>query len=361
MEEGWKRHWQDLAFAAIFAVTSFAFFWTIGPFIVPLLLAAAAVALLAPLHEHLNRWLGNRRRLSSALAAALTLLIILIPLGLIAFYLVKQAAIVIASWSVAISEGGLEALLSGRIREPLAPLLRSLDSLGLTHYLRETLEEAAAFLSTHLGSITLTIVRLLVKAFVIILGMYYFFLDGPWLIRSLVALAPLEERHSREILEDLNAILRALFLASFVTAVIQGILGVISFWIAGLPHAIVWAALMAFLGLIFSLVPIIGTGLVYVPAGIWLIANDKIFGGIFVLLWGTLILGSVEFVVKPYFAKERVHLHPLTIFLTLFGGIQALGAVGAVAGPVLAALVASFTRVWRRDIVGQIPLFSKTP
>jgi len=350
-------NWQDLSFAAVFVATTVAFVWTVGPFLVPLLIAAAVVSLLAPFHERLAHLLGDRRHLSSVLAAIAVLLVLLVPLGLVGFYLVKQAVTLFTQWSTLLREGGLDALLAEGLGERLRPLLSRLDALGLTETLRSTLEQAASYLSSQLGTLAGTVASLVIKSFILVIGMYYFFLDGPELVEELIAFAPLEPRHTREVLIQLRATLRALFVASFVTAGIQGILGAIAFGIAGLPNAILWAALMAVLGLIFSLFPVIGTGLVYIPAAIWLMANGKVAGGIFVLLWGTLVLGSVEFFVKPYFAKERVHLHPLAIFLTLFGGIVMLGPIGVIAGPVSVSLVASFGKVWRRDIVPQLATY----
>lgn len=349
-----RIHWPDATFFAAFAIGAVAFFWTISPFIVPLLLAASAVTLVGGLHERLARALGGRRRLSALLASLAILLVVLVPLAIIGWLIVKEAYVVLGEWRDAVERGGLDALITGRIREPLSPLLRQLDQIGFSNYLRTALERAAAFLSTHLASTALTVATFVLDGFILVVGMYYFFLDGPRLVTEFEEYGPMEATHTHEILEDTVAILRAIFLASFVTAVIQGILGVIGFWIAGLPNAIMWSALMAFLAFVFSLVPIVGSGLVFVPAAIWLLAHDKIFGGIFVLLWGLLVLGSVEYFVKPYFAKERVSIYPVVLFMTLFGGIAVLGPIGALAGPVLAAAVGSFLRVWKRDILPEV-------
>lgn len=347
-------HWPDATFFAAFVIGAVAFFWTISPFIVPLLLAAAAVALVGGLHEKLAKALGGRRRLSALLASLAILIVVLVPTAIVFWLILDQAFGVLGQWQKTIAAGGLDALITGRIREPLAPLLRQLDQLGFSNFLGDAIERAVAFLSTHLGATAAVVARLVLAAVILVIGMYYFFLDGPRMVAQLEAYGPMEGSHIHEILVDIAGILRAIFLASFVTAVIQGILGVIGFWIAGLPNAIMWAALMAFLALIFSLVPILGTGLVFVPASIWLLAHDKIFGGIFVMLWGLLVLGMVEYFVKPYFAKERLEIYPVVLFLTLFGGIEVLGPIGALAGPVLAAAVGSFLRVWKRDILPEL-------
>ncbi|HEY0840630.1 MAG TPA: AI-2E family transporter [Vulgatibacter sp.] len=347
-------HWPDATFFAAFLIFAFAFFWTISPFVVPLFLAGSAVAIVGRLHERLAWALGGRRRLSALLASLAVLLVVLAPTAVVGWLLVKQAVVVLGAWQEAIAQGGLEAIITGRIREPLGPLLRQLDAVGFSNYLRTLIEQAVTFLSTHLASTAITVARIVLAALIVVIGMYYFFLDGPRLLLELEQFSPMEQAHSHEILMDTASMLRAIFLASFVTAVIQGILGVIGFWIGGLPHAIMWSALMAFLSLIFSLLPIVGSGLVFVPAAIWLIANDKIWGGIFVLIWGLVVLGSVEYFVKPYFAKERLAIYPVVLFLTLFGGIEVLGPIGALAGPVLAAVVVSFLRVWKRDIIPEL-------
>lgn len=346
--------WPDVTYFAAFVAGAVAFVWTISPFIVPMLLAAAAVALVGGLHEKLAEALGERRRLSALLASLAILIVVLVPTAIVFWLILEQAFVVLGNWQKAIAAGGVDALITGRIREPLMPLIRQLDQLGFSNFLGKAIEQAVTFLSTHLASTAVIVARLILDAVVLVIGMYYFFLDGRRLVGQLEIYGPMEASHTQEILADTAGILRAIFLASFVTAVIQGILGVIGFWIGGLPNAVMWAALMAFLALIFSLVPILGTGLVFVPASIWLLAHDKIFGGIFVMIWGLVVLGSVEYFVKPYFAKERLEIYPVVLFLTLFGGIEVLGPIGALAGPVLAAAVGSFLRVWKRDILPEL-------
>ncbi|HWV38614.1 MAG TPA: AI-2E family transporter [Vulgatibacter sp.] len=347
-------HWPDATFFAAFVIGAVAFFWTISPFIVPLLLAGAAVALVGGLHERLAKSLGDRRRLSALLASIAILVVVLVPTAVVVWLVLRQSFEVLGRWQEAIAEGGIDALLTGRFRDQLAPMLRQLDELGFTTYLRDALERAATFLSTHLAATALIVARLVLQAVILVIGMYYFFLDGPRIVDELEAHGPMEASHVHEIISDTSAILRAIFLASFVTAVIQGILGVLGFWIGGLPNAVLWAAVMAFLALIFSLLPLVGSGLVFIPAAIWLIANGKVLGGIFVLLWGLLVIGMVEYFVKPYFAKERLEIYPVVFFLTLFGGIEVMGPIGALAGPVLAAVVGSFLRVWKRDILPEL-------
>ncbi|AKU90499.1 AI-2E family transporter [Vulgatibacter incomptus] len=354
MTDDRRLSWADATFAVLFFVASVAFFWTISSFVVPLFLAAAGVAVIAPANEWLSRKMKGRRSLASLTSSIVTILVILVPSAFVGYLLIKAGANFVMQWKEAIERGGLHELLSGQTREPLAPLLAALDRLGLEDTLRQGLDRTATYFSTHLASAAASIARILLQAFVVVLGMYYFFLEGPRMVKDLVTLLPMEEAHTTEILRDMAGLLRALFLASFVTAAIQGVLGVIGFWIVGLPNALTWAALMTFFAVIFSLIPILGTGLVWVPVTIWLFANGKILSAIFMLVWGAIILGSVEYFVKPYFTKARLQINPLVLFLTLFGGIDLLGPIGALAGPMLSMMVVSFIRVWKRDILPEV-------
>ncbi|MGA9521612.1 MAG: AI-2E family transporter, partial [Myxococcaceae bacterium] len=158
-------------------------------------------------------------------------------------------------------------------------------------------------------------------------------------------------RHTRSLLETIGAAIRAVFAASFITAVIQFGLGWAAFAIVGVPYALPLAAIMAFFSFVFSLVPVLGSGLVWVPVGVGLVIGGRPAAGIFILAWGLLVLGSVDNVVKPLYAKSALQLSPLLVFVTLFGGIAVLGPIGALIGPLVAALAAAFLRIWTTEFL----------
>src|SRR5690606_6763864 len=124
--------------------------------------------------------------------------------------------------------------------------------------------------------------------------------------------------------------------------------------IVGLPEALAWAALMAFFSILFSLVPILGTGLVWVPVAVWLFVQGRWIAGLFILGWGLFVLGSVDNVIRPPITRATGSLHPLLVLLTVFGGLSFFGPIGAILGPLVGAVAAAFLRVWIRDVRPQL-------
>lgn len=341
--------WSDLAFALVLAVTTILFFIILLPFLPPLIFSMFLVILVFPIYERVVRWFGGRRRLASIAVSLAVVLAVIAPSVAVAYVLVERGILLFSQLSEALAKGPLHERL-GVLEPILGPLLEPLDEAGLPGALREMASRAAKALSSRLAPAVAAIGRLVIGAFIVILGLYYLLLDGRELVEEVVEITPIEREYSREIAEDLGAVLRSLFLASFFTAIVQGALGLGAFWLVSLPHALIWASLMAFFSLLFSLVPILGTSLVWVPVMLWLLLEGRIWAGIFILVFGLIVLGSVDLFVRPLVARATARLHPLIVLLTLFGGIGLFGPIGALLGPLVGALTVAFARVWSRDV-----------
>jgi predicted PurR-regulated permease PerM len=133
-------------------------------------------------------------------------------------------------------------------------------------------------------------------------------------------------------------------MSTFVVGVIQGALGGIAFWVAGIQGAVFWGTLM----FVFSMIPGIGTALVWLPASIYLITTGRIAAGLLLFAFCGLIVGSVDNVLRPRLVGKDTKLHDLVVLLSTLGGIMLLGAIGFIIGPIVAAL---FITVW--DIYAQ--------
>ena len=126
-------------------------------------------------------------------------------------------------------------------------------------------------------------------------------------------------------------------------AVIQGTLGGLAFWALGVPSAIVWGVVMTFL----SMIPMLGAFLVWVPAAIYLALTGHYVKAIFLVVWGTLVIGMIDNFLRPKLVGGRTRLHELLIFFAVLGGLQVFGVLGIVLGPVVLALAMSLIEVFR--------------
>lgn len=343
----------DLAFGLAFLLAFFAFLWVLYPFLGALVLAIVAVVLLDPLYTRVLALLRGRRRLASALTSMAVLLAVIVPSLLVAYLLAAQAVDLLAGLAENLGEGNFQQRM-GRLGELLSPLFDRLRQLGIYETVQGALTGFGTLLTRQIGPAVGALTDLVIGAFIVVIGLYYLFQDGEELFEEIVTILPMKEAYAREIGGDLAAVLRSLVAATFVTGIIQGGLGLAAFSIVGLPKALSWAALMAFFSIIFSLIPILGTGLVWVPVAIWLFFQGRWLAGLFILAWGLFVLGSVDHVVRPIVARVGTTLHPLLVLVTIFGGIAFFGPIGAILGPLLGAVAAAFLRVWNRDVRPQL-------
>ncbi len=139
--------------------------------------------------------------------------------------------------------------------------------------------------------------------------------------------------------------LRAVFVGQMLTSIIQAVVGGIGFLIAGVPGAILWTAVMA----ILALLPVVGAFLVWIPAGIYLLVSGEIGWGIFLLLWGALVVSNVDNFVRPKLIGDRSGIHPLFVLVGVLGGVAAFGFIGLFLGPVLVGVTVSVLKVWEEE------------
>jgi predicted PurR-regulated permease PerM len=121
--------------------------------------------------------------------------------------------------------------------------------------------------------------------------------------------------------------------------------------LAKVPHAGVWGAAMV----LVALVPVGGTALVWGPIGVVLLMAGKVNEGVFLLAWGAFVVGSIDNVIRPRLCGSRMALHPLLVFLSMFGGLAVFGMMGLLVGPLIASIFMAMVRIYRRDFLGIQP------
>ncbi|HWV37036.1 MAG TPA: AI-2E family transporter [Vulgatibacter sp.] len=337
--------WSTWAFIFVFATTLVFFVVVVWPFLIPVLIGAFVVVLFDAPHEALVRKLHGRRGLAALLSTVAVFLLILVPTAAVVFILVEQAVELVGNLAEYLGPGGFSALLGGQIPEPLRPLVDRLEGLGIGAELQTALSSLGKYLAGLVGGILSTATAVFINGFLVVVSIYYFFLDGRRLLRELSRATPMDVRYEAEFFREFRDVAQTMIFVNVVTALVQGVLGGIGFVVVKLPSPLVWAVLMAFL----SLVPILGTGLVWAPAAVILLLSGRIVAGLFLLAWGFLVVGTVDNLLRPFLAKGRIRLHPLLVFVTIFGGLAVFGFVGVVIGPLIGSLFTAMVRIWKRD------------
>jgi predicted PurR-regulated permease PerM len=149
---------------------------------------------------------------------------------------------------------------------------------------------------------------------------------------------------NQRILEDILRTLRATLRGSVVLALINGTASGLGFWVFGVPNALFWGTVMVFA----SVVPIVGTGLVWVPAGVYLLLMGHLGAGVGVMVWCLVVSLACDNWLRPQLIGGQAHLHPLLTFFAVLGGLSLFGLVGLILGPLVLALLLSLTEVYQR-------------
>ena len=309
-------------------------------FLIAVLLAAVFSGMVRPLHLRLAAGLRGRERAAAVVTLLLVLVVLVAPvigfLGLVVSQAVDvtQAA---ATWV----RGNLDLVdsVESRLRE--VPLVGDFlpDQERIVALAGQLAQSAGGVLVDSVRAATVGTTNFLFQLFLMLYSMYFFLTSGPAILDRILHLVPLSPEDEHRLLDRFVSVTRATIKGSLVIGLLQGGLAGLSFAVFGVPGAAFWATVMA----VLSIVPALGTGLVWVPAVVWLLATGQIAAGISVGLWCGLVVGTVDNFLRPRLVGRDARLPDLLILLGTFGGILFFGAVGFILGPIVAAL---FVTVW---------------
>jgi predicted PurR-regulated permease PerM len=338
----------------VIAITA-AFMTMIRTFLLTIFLAAVFAGVTRPLYLQLLAAVGGRRLLASATTIVLLLVVVIAPLILLAGAVANEA--------LEVAQNG-RVWIEARLAEPLYfdAALRRIPYIELIEPYRDQIMTRGAelvgslgtFLANALSAATRGTVLFLFHFVILLYAMFFFLMDGPRMLQSVTAYLPLAAADKERMLERFTSVTRATLKGTVLIGVTQGVLAGLAFWAAGIDGAIFWTTLM----IVLSVVPGVGIALVWVPAVIILVAQGQIWTGVALTLFCSLVVGTVDNVLRPRLVGRDTKMHDLLILFSTLGGLIVFGATGFIVGPILAAL---FVTVWEmfgiafRDVLPQQP------
>lgn len=324
-------------FLVFLALVSLVLLYIIWPFVAPLLWATLAAIMFQPMYQWFRARLGGSNRAAIATLMVITIAVV-IPAFMIGAVVVEQAtAVVVAFREGRIDLAGwfdtLHELLPQAVREGL-----DLEGLGTAEMVQQRAQELALESSGLIAQQAVAITGSAV-GFVLSFGIglyvtYFLLRDGRELGQRVLDYLPLAHDIAQALAQRFLAIVRATIKGSIVVGLVQGALGSITYWIAGMPSVVLLGVLTA----IFSLVPAVGPAMVWLPVGIYLLAMGDIWQGVLVLVSGVAVIGTADNVLRPILVGRDTGIPDWIILVTTLGGIAAMGLSGIVVGPLVAGL-----------------------
>lgn len=332
-------------FAALFALALILFSRILLPFLMPVLLGGFLVVLFMPVQDYLCQKLRGRKPLCAGLSTLTVFFLILAPLALVGWMVAREVFQFVGQAQDLLERVDLRHQFASSLPRGLSRYIRlDLESAETERSLMAAVTGGAALLKDLVGAGT----ELVINMFLMTVAMYYFFLDGRRLVAEVTRLIPLDRRYFEAFSREFTDVAYAIVYGNTITAIIQGAVGFVGLLIAGVPHAGVWGAAMV----LVALVPVGGTALVWGPIGAVLIAVGQVTEGVFLLSWGAFLVGSIDNVIRPRLCGSRMALHPLLVFLSMFGGLAVFGMMGLLVGPLIASIFMAMVRIYRRDFLG---------
>ncbi|MBW3583402.1 MAG: AI-2E family transporter [Euryarchaeota archaeon] len=185
--------------------------------------------------------------------------------------------------------------------------------------------------------------------FVMLFIMYYGFKDGISFRDFVYATVPLRETYKDKLFEELREVVDAVFIGQIFVSIIQGVLGGLGFWVFGIPNAFFWGFVMTLL----AILPIIGTPLVWLPAGLIELALGNTFAGVGIIIYGAVIVSTVDNFLKPKIIGDRAEVHPAIVLLGVVGGLAFFGFIGFLMGPLILAIFTVLLKLFQADFVSR--------
>ena len=319
------------------------------PFLKPFAFAVILAIVFYPIERYMLRITNGRRGWSALLSTLAVLLLFGVPAFIIATLAANEALSAAHYLSRrSAEEGGLTQFIMVLAERPLQWIGHWID---LSHYdLKAVIANNAQKVSLGMvgfGAAVLgNIARFAIDSVITLVFLFFFFRDGKdWALRA-GKLTPLSDSRVSHLYQNISDTIIANVYGILCVGVAQGLLTGIAMRIVGMPSSLLLGLAAGFA----SIIPVVGSSLVWIPTAIYLLVNGALWKGIFLLIWGAVVISSADNIVRPIVVAGRVELHPMVLLFFILGGVEAFGFLGLFLGPVVASVLAAVFAMLREEL-----------
>jgi predicted PurR-regulated permease PerM len=321
--------------------------------LVPLCWAVIIGVSTFPLQRKFCERIHNRRTLAASIITPAVILVIVLPFIGITFLIGKEAS-QIYNYYFESTNTSSKMMLENIQRHPfIESLLMKIQSvlgpfeIDLNAYFLPAIKGIASYLLSYSTEIIKNFFAIFLKLILMVITLFFIYRDGESFSREFWSVIPMGDANKAILIHTVKRVISAVIYGIFMTCLVQGFLGGIGFWFTGLPSPIFFGAMMA----ASALIPIVGTAIIWVPGALYLLIQGEILKGIFLIVWGALVVSSIDNFIRPFFISGKAQLPILVILLGVLGGLFSFGFVGIVIGPIVLALFIDFFDIYKKKFV----------
>ena len=343
-------------FLALVLFFIFAALLMLLPFVVPILWAMVVGTVLYPLHRYVEKFFRSRT-ISALIMTFLVLLFIIVPFSVISV-LALQQLMEVTRWLVSYFQShSYKELLETVQNHPLlkeytnalSPVLGFVEREEFRTLMAESLNRLLKFVGDKLGQIAFLAGKNVFYVFVFLITFFFILRDGPDILQRIERLIPMNREDLEDILGTVYRTVLAVVYGSVGTALIQAVLGFIAYSIVGLRFALLWSILTFFA----AFIPPFGASAVWFPLAVYSFFEVGVLQAIFLGLWGTLLISTMDNFVRPLIIKQGVRIPYVVLFFATIGGLLKFGFIGLFLGPIIFTTLFALFKIYERRILGQ--------
>ncbi|HAR64557.1 MAG: hypothetical protein DKM50_09880 [Candidatus Margulisiibacteriota bacterium] len=341
-----KYSMPDWFFFILLVILTLAFYRVISPFIIDVLIGSILANQFWGVFKWLQKKFKNNKSAASVMTVAITFLVIVVPLFVVGYIVSTEAIHAFSTVKERLPE--IQQSLSSeglRQRTQQIPVLRQGVDLMYKYNLQQKVSEGIPQLANYmlgfLQSTLSNIYYVVFHFFIILLLLYFLFVDGEALLIKIRNISPLNDEDEDELLQETVRVTDGTIKGAFIISLIEAVIGSIVFFVFGIPSVAFWGVVM----FVAAIIPAGGSGLVYVPVGIFQIIIGHYISGIGLIILSLVIPNFIQNIVKPKLLGNRIGLNPALILLTTIGGLIWFGLIGFLIGPLIGSL---FIAVWNQ-------------
>lgn len=331
---------QNIIFFILLTFITCLLAYILEPFFFAIFWAVLIASVFSPFYKFINKKIVNPN-LCAALTMIGIIICLILPVVLFVDLLIMEIIDIYQSYNSYSSNwiGTLSEALKALSKKPIFAGL-NVDQAFLITKSQEAFKFITNYFFNHISDFTQNTILIVIQFAVMLYSLFFFLRDGGRLVTILKENTPVDNKHLEHFIKQFLTTAKASLKFTFIIGAIQGFLGGLIFYITGIERALVWGVLMFAL----SIVPAIGCSLIWAPAGIIMLLLGNIWQGVTILLFGALVISSVDNLLRPVLLGRDTQMHSLLIFLSTLGGIAAFGFSGFILGPVIASL---FLAAWQ--------------
>jgi predicted PurR-regulated permease PerM len=345
-KEPQRFRFEDGSFLALVLIVTVAFALVIAPFFGAILWGLVLALMFSPMHHMILKRLPGRSTVAALLTLLIIILIVILPAIFLSSALIQEVLHVYAMVQTGqIDIAKMFEQMTNALPDWASNWLRArgwTDFAAARQQLGEALNGSFSAIATHALQFGQGALNVILMMGVMLYLTFFLIRDGSALAHRVVESIPLDPDRRRAVIRNFTVVTRATIKGSLIVAIVQGFTGGITFALLGIEGALLFGTLMG----IFSLIPAIGCGIVWVPVALYLFATGAVVKGIILVIAGALVIGSIDNVLRPILVGRETRMPDYVVLISTLGGLQIFGFHGFIVGPVVAAL---FIGTW--DIV----------